>query len=474
MLFSFEPLSITCESVLSTEDSEWGEADGITLYFIVLTSGGFHQVLVSGPEYPVTDPRENYFFRPGKTLDLGQSLPQNAGTWEVMPPRGFSEVDSVMITIIGVNEGLPHLGGGGGFGGAQKANLKVFEELAQKGAEKAGEDAAKKAGGDAAKKAAGKAAGGAIGGAAFGAAWSLIEGLIEEINRADECRGVAFCYPIELSMRKLLLDHLLRKETTHRLDAASPATGLGLVAAGQRPPGCGSSRYAVDFRIKRIDDLHLTVEDVAGQPREGVRSPVPVEEEACRPPLGVEMQTWLTYVDRTITFTPSHYYTSLKPTWHVNGVELQRQSDTLNLSLPATSYDGGEETTRTVTVKYERIEREGKENLVLSTQGENGNYRLDVSLRMNFEGVHPSPPDPWVEFRSAYAWVTGSALEGNDAWGTYLRCVMDRQLKAATEDHISVEKKPKKPDEFDIATIKHGIQRTVLFKVLDAHQIQIR
>jgi hypothetical protein len=461
MLFSFKPLSITCESVLSTEDSEWGEADGIRLYFIVLTTGGFHQVLVSGPEHPVTDPRENYFFRPGKTLDLGQSLPQNAGTWEVMPPAGLSDVDSVMITILGVNEGLPSVGGGGGFGSAQKANLKGVEEIAKKGAEKAAEKAA-------------GAAGEVIGGAAFGAAWSLIEGLVEEINRADECRGVAFCYPIELSMRKLLLDHLMRKDLTHRLDAAGPVTGLGLVAADQHPPGCGSSRYAVELQITRIDDLHLAVEDVAGQSRQGAPSPVEVKEEACRPPLGAEMQTWLTYADHTITFTPTHYFASLKPTWYVNGVELQRHSGSLDFSLPVTSHTGGEETTRSVRVEYERITRQGRENLVLSTKGEDGNFRLDVSLRLNFEGVHPPPPDPWVEFRSNYAWVGGSELEGNEAWSTYLRCVMDRQLDEATEKHILVEKKPKKPDEIDIATIKHGIQRTVLFKVLDAHQIEIR
>jgi hypothetical protein len=462
MQFSFELLSVGCESVLSTEDSEWGAEDGIRVYFIVLTTGGFHGVLVSGREFPPPDGIDNYYFVPGKTLTLDQFPPQNAGSWELLPPAGLSDVDSVMVTVLGVNEGLPYLAGGGGFGGSQKASLKVFEEIAQKGSEEAGEHLFGKAGE-------------AVGGAAFGAAWSLMEGLIEELNHSPECRGVAFCYPIEISMRKLLLDHLWRKDTTHRIDGASPSTGLGLVATSQHPADCGSPRYSVELGITRIDPLGIAVEDVVvGEPRQGERTAMPVEVESCRPPLGAEMQTWHTYVDRTITFTPSHSYASLKPTWHVQGTELQRDEETLNLTRPVNDHTGGEVSERPVAVRCEQIKRDGKDCLVLHTRGEDGIYSLEVSLRFNFEGVHPLPPNSWVEFRKEVVWVSGSELEGNDAWKAYLPCVMDRRLKGALEDIEIVPGKPgKKPDEIDIATIKRGIRTTVLFDVLSDH-FQIR
>jgi hypothetical protein len=450
MLFSFELLRVECERVLSTEDSAWGEEDGIRVFFIVLTTGGFHQVLVSGREYPPPDAVDNWSFVPGKAFSLDQFPPQNAENWTLTPPNGVSDIDSVMITVLGVNEGLAYVAGGGGLGGSQKANLKVFEEIASKGSEKAGEELLGKAGEP-------------IGGAAFGAAWSLIEGLIEELNKSPECRGVAFCYPIEISMRKLLLDHLSVTGTTHHVDGSSPATGLGLVAAAQHPAGCGSPQYAVDLGISRIDALGLSVDDVAGAPREGehVVRPVAADDD-CRPRDGEDMHTWLTYVDRTITIVPSHYYESLKPTWHVNGTALQRDDETLTMTLPVSDHLGGQESEREVSVRCEQIKRDGKTVLVLHTRGEDGNYRLEVSLKMNFEGVHPPPPEPWVEFRSEIVWVEGSELEGDDAWREHLQCRMDKQLKAATAKKFPVEDGPVKPKPAEIAVLRHEVQIAVL------------
>src|ERR1700710_344942 len=236
MLFSFELLRVECERVLSTKDSPWGAEDGVRVFFIVLTTGGFHEVLVSGREYPPPDAVDNWSFVPGKAFSLDQFPPQNGADWKFTPPSGLSDIDSVMITVLGVNEGLAYVAGGGGVDSSQKANLKVFEEIASKGSEKAGEELLGKAG---------EAAGAAV----FGAAWSLIEGLIEELNKFPDCRGVAFCYPIEVNMRKLLLDHLTATGTTHHVDGSSPTTGLALVAAAQHPAGCGSPQYSVDLGI---------------------------------------------------------------------------------------------------------------------------------------------------------------------------------------------------------------------------------
>lgn len=450
MLFSFELLRVECESVLSTEDSAWGAEDGIRVFFIVLTTGGFHQVLVSGREYPPPDAVDNWSFVPGKAFSLDQFPPQNAENWTLTPPSGFSDIDSVMITVLGVNEGLAYVAGGGGLGSSQKANLKVFEEIASKGAEKAGEKVLDKAGEP-------------LGGAVFGAAWSMIEELIDELNKASECRGVAFCFPLEISMRALLLEHLSVLGTRRHLDGSSPATGLGLVAATQNPPGCGSSRYAVDLGITRVDSLGISVDDVAGPPREGEHIVRPVApDDDCRPRDGKEMHTWLTYVDRTITFVPSHYYESLKPTWYVNGEPLQSDDQTLTKPLPVSDHLGGQETERAVSVRCEQVKRDGKTVLVVHTRGEDGNYRLEVSLKMNFEGVDPPPPEPWVEFRSEVVWVEGSELEGDEAWREHLQCRMDKQLMAATAKKFPVDDGPAKPKPVEIATLRHEAQIAVL------------
>lgn len=452
MKFSFELLRIACNRVLSSKDSDWGAADGIRVYFIAVTTGGDHRILVSGREFPPPDICDNYSFVPGKKLDLNQFPPHNAADWE-LGPVDLSDTDSVAIAILGVNEGLPWIGGGGGFGAASKANLKSFEEFAKEAADEALHVA---------------------GGAAFASAWTLLEGIIESINHAPDCRGIAFCYQVELSMKKLLHDHLISKSTTHRLGSQTAVTALGLVAKSKQSADCGSPQYDVDFRIIRNDGLHLLVDDVAGVPRKGERTPFEPQVEECRPVLGMPMFTWPVFVDRTITVTPSHYYPSLKPTWYVNGIELQRDSDTLDLSKPGDAYIGDDILGRPVSLPYERLTSQGIERLVLHTKGEDGNYRLEVELRFNFEGVHPLPPDdPWADFKSTIIWVTGTSLEGNAAWEKYMICVIKRQVARLMVNYLPVDWSPERPGPVEIATLERHARQLVLPSILDAHGLRI-
>jgi hypothetical protein len=81
---------------------------------------------------------------------------------------------------------------------------------------------------------------------------------------------------------------------------------------------------------------------------------------------------------------------------------------------------------------------------------------------MNFEGVQPAPPEPWVEFRSEVVWVEGSELEGDEAWREHLKCRMDKHLKAATTKRFPVEDGPVKPKPVEIAALRHQVQIAVL------------
>src|SRR5262245_543328 len=115
MFFTFKLRSVQCNAVLSGEDSMWGQNDGIRVFFLVLTGSGFRQLIISGREFPPPDVMESYSFVPGKKLDLDLFLPMNAADWET-DPVDVGETDTVSIAVVGINEGVPYVAGGGGFG----------------------------------------------------------------------------------------------------------------------------------------------------------------------------------------------------------------------------------------------------------------------------------------------------------------------------------------------------------------------
>lgn len=429
MLFSFELQSVTCNRILSSEDSPWGRADGIRLYFILATSGGFHQVLVSGSEFP-QEPDDNYYFVPGKTLDLAAFPPLNEPGW-TSGQVPLSDTDDVKLAVVGVNEGLASVGGGGGSWWGDDATLAGFEELATKAAEQG----AKRAAGKGASEAV-QAGAEAAGASAFAPVWELFKSALEHLNSAPDCRGVAFVYEMELSMKKLLHDHLGSRTSNHRLGSANAASALSVVTgAAKRSSDCGSPDYEVELRIERLDRLGIDVQDQAGAVRQGERAAIPVRREECRPSDGAELLVWPEFTDRTITFRPSHYYASLKPTWWIDGAEVQRHQGSVTLTKPGDPDVGDAVAERQVTIEYERVVHDGIENLVLRTRGDDSNYFIRVSLQMNFEGVHPLP-SVWAQFADAELWVMGRALAGNEAYREYIECVAVTGALEAGQDHI--------------------------------------
>lgn len=127
MNFSFELLDVRCDAVLSTDDSPWGKFDGIRVYFLALTGSNQRVLLISGREFPEPDIADNYYFFPGKKIDLHSFPPQNAPTWDT-GLLDVNEGDNVWCAVIGINEGLPYIAGGGGgiTGKLGEAGIKTF------------------------------------------------------------------------------------------------------------------------------------------------------------------------------------------------------------------------------------------------------------------------------------------------------------------------------------------------------------
>jgi hypothetical protein len=102
-----------------------------------------------------------------------------------MPIVNVGETDKVSIAVIGLNEGLPYLAGGGGFGMGNKATIEGTEELLKTMAEKAAK--ARLKGAD------------LVANPAISVAFELLKNYIEELNSAADCRGVAFAFEAELT-----------------------------------------------------------------------------------------------------------------------------------------------------------------------------------------------------------------------------------------------------------------------------------
>jgi hypothetical protein len=412
MLFSFKLLNIKCKTVLSGEDSDWGAEDGIRVFFLVFTGSGFRQLLISGREYPPPDVVESYSFYPGEELDLQFFPPINAPDWET-DPADVGETDAVMIAVVGLNEGLPWIGGGGGFGSGSKAAIAGFEELSQKLSEEAAKQFERN-----------MFTGGQVGAAAAGAVWvavvfKLLEEMVEELNKASDCRGVAFAFELGMSMKFLFQQHLQNKRSTRTLSAASAAGPVHFAALSKVAADCGNPEYEVQLEITRHQLLDLAVEDKKSLPKYGP----PRRFEPAFPPCAPkdrDIYVRPIHYERTITVRPTvPKYGTLHPTWKIEDTELpDNGSDFLTLAkevrVPVTS----SKEVRNVRVDYEVITIGADHLLRLTTRGQDANYTLKVSLSYKFDDN-----GPWVLFRETDLFVVGQAVAGDDAYHEYVSCL---------------------------------------------------
>ena len=454
MRFSLKLNELICHEILSTPSSNWGAADGIRLYFLAVPSGNPDLATVKVSK-AVAHPHffeDNFRCVPGTRYDLGANPPLGAPDWE-LGPFDLAHDDAVAVAIIGVNEGLPWIGGGGGPSPVGHADVKVFEKVAEEMAKEGGKEVVQHFGE-------------AAGNAGFAFAWNLVEALAEKVNHATDCRGVAFLYELTFSMKYLLHRHLGPAKSELRLSASQTPSALSLVATQHRP-GCGSPHYEIGLGISRVDDLSMAVDDVETARREGDRTMVPVLYEDCQP-AGHEIPfQWPVFTDRTITVVPSVFPSGLSPTWYLDGVELQRHAGTVTLQKLGDARVGDEPSLHPVTIAYERLTSQGVERLVLRTRGEDGNYPVDVSLRLNFEGTR-AHGDEWAPVLSEVVRVQGKQIAGNDAYARYMRCVTMKQVEQKLRTKL-LQRKLEKPLPDEVEQIRREIHATVLSGLLREH-----
>jgi hypothetical protein len=407
--FSVLPLKISCESVLSTNSSPWGARDGIRLYCLLTTSGNFRQLLVSGRQFPPPDLVDNYLFTPGAELDLSSFPPHGRTNWE----SGEIELgssDFLSIVLIGLNEGLPYIAGGGGFGGpGQRGFYEAQKSLAGKLA-------------DAASKAVEGTAGALTDGI-----FEALKTLLEELNSYSDCRGVAFAHSVVLNRKTLLF------ETLHGPFVLKPLIDeVGIASSLLIKQGCGRPRYSVPASIRRTFTTTLTASTTITSTVQGADS-VPVTAStaiaACKPQ-GPMLQ-WVSLMDRSTSITSSSWFSECSPTWTINGVTVPLESGTLTVPVNATSYvrSGSkftqQESPREITIDYQQPEDiGGARRLVLDTKGSDGAFTLTIGLHYNFEGTYDhSRPQGEIEIATTQVWIAGQTLAGNEAYEAYEDCV---------------------------------------------------
>ena len=404
MFFSFKLKKIKCNSVLSSDDGWWGDNDGIRVFFIAVNASGFRQLFISGPEHPPPSLNENYYFFAGHEKDLSAFPPRNAPDWET-DPVDVGETDTMSIAVIGLNEGLPYIAGGGG-GWSTGPAISGIEEVSKKMAEEAFKEGS-------------KVAAGATTLGIMSAAFKILENYIEELNQAEDCRGVAFAFEVSLSMKRLFQDHLSAKLSSILLNEASAANALHIVALSRVSSDCGNPDYDAWMEVKRLQHFDLIVNDKPAHAVAGTPVPFQASIGICIP-AGSEIQVWTEYYDREITIEPTiPKYSTLHPTWVVEGVMLPDVGSgpltfTKQVEIPISEATE----LHAVQIEYEVMTIGGAYHLRLKTRGIDANYTLKVALMYKFDDN-----GPWVLFREKDVAVAGQGIAGNQAYIDYLACL---------------------------------------------------
>jgi hypothetical protein len=423
MLFSFKLLSVTCNAVLSGEDSPWGNADGIRVFFFPLTGSQTHPVLISGSEFGPQDMTTCYKFVPGKTLELNNFPPTNFPSWETAN-FDVAETDFVELVVVGINEGLSYVAGGGGFGGGE-AHLAGFEELSQQMNEEAAKNTAnmQQIINDPVKLKefleAGKTASEVAGAVGISVGFKLLEDMIKELNKASDCRGVAFAFMVRQSFTRLFMDHMFKNTSTLVLNAATAMSPLHIASLSHFPSGCHTPNYQVTVEIRRKEELFLTASEkklssVPGAPRE--HNP---EGNLCEPKEG-GMRIWPVFYDYEFTLEPSFLkYRTLNQSWRIEEFLIpEHDDDTLTLTKSVEKPVEPGKPTELVKMEYRDITTGGKHQLKIKTFGKHGNYILKVRLEFQLTKNHPA-----VVFREENVFVFGQTIQGDEAYYKYLSCL---------------------------------------------------
>jgi hypothetical protein len=396
MRFSFDIRRVKCNAVLSTSDSPWGANDGIRVYFLVFTGNGNYNLMISGREFPPPDVVTSYSFVAGKQLDLTAFPPANAPSWR-SSLIDVGETDNVWIGVIGINEGLAYVGGGGGFS-SKSAGTGVIEGFVKwvGGQPEELKDTPTST--------------------ALDVGFDQLNNALDGLNAADDCQGVAFAYELVFSGVHLFHEYLKHASGTVALTSHSLAVGGLSIANRPRTSGCGQPDYEVTLQVVRHDQPQVNVIDTVTATRLGEAHPFRGRASQCADK-AAKAKVWAIMYDHETLFKPTFFLATVPMIWEVDGIEIHQLSGSMNPTKETTiPFEAGSRL-QPVHIDYEILSVGGINQLKLTTRGDDGNYTVKVRLLLRF-----SSTDTMI-FYDEDMYIEGQGMNGDQAYHDYIGCL---------------------------------------------------
>ncbi|MES2662129.1 MAG: hypothetical protein V4629_02390 [Pseudomonadota bacterium] len=404
MFIDFTPRKIKCLQTVSSPSSPWGIEDGLRFYFAVEVGFQTPDVMISGRKYPEPDVVNNHPIKAGETINLDNFLPQNRTSWQT---KSFNVDEGNLVTIwlIGVNEGLPFFGGGGGSGS------EVSTKIAQKGSELAIEKLSDAASEEALERSLSSGASSLIEPIpVIGALINAIIELAEFIDESTDCSGSAFIYKKEIIGRDLIAQLIQnRRETTLIFNQSQT-----LRTSDPSNP-CLVPHYEVtlDINLRSIFTInHLqTASNVVPTPAVDF---VPYFT-FCAKKVNKQLTVWSAQRDFLIEFFPNFKFQLMPLVWKIEGIPLTKQQQTVKINLPVTIQPHQQSMLADVEIS---CEINLNQHLFLKTKGSDGSYQIRVEAFLPLQSLQP----PFKIYQYILR-VDGQEMYGDAGYQEYLECV---------------------------------------------------
>lgn len=396
MNFSFELVDVKCNSVLSTKDSDWGKRDGIKIYYLAFTGSGHRSLMISGGDYPGT-PDDQHVFTPGKKLVLRDFPPSNAPNW-VTPQMNVRETDNIWVAIIGINEGLASIQGGGG-SGSETASTWIVEFLQYiAGMVKDMEEVPI--------------------GSAMNVGYANLNYILGQINTTKNCQGVAFAHEMVFSVPYLVekLINIKQRSTTIVIGRETAEQGLSIINVPKKSPDCGRPDYEVTLKMNLHLEPNVSVTDVINSKWSGLMTRFTPRTNLCVTPNMIAV--WPVFYNRTISLLPNFNFSIIKMIWKIEDVEIYENFGTLRLNKEVVFPASDKRVIKDVTIDFEISSVGGINKIKLKTHGDDGNYLLNISILLKYY----DDQSPKVVYEEEI-YVNGQDVYGNPAYYDYLSCL---------------------------------------------------
>jgi hypothetical protein len=381
MKITFQPDEIICHQTLSSTSSPWGPQDGLRFYFMLEAGLTQKDGMISGRTYPPPDAVDNHPIGNGNTLRLSSFPPTGRGSW-LTNVLDIDEDNLVTITLIGMNEGLPYIAGGGGsgphdtLGAAFALGADIFfKEVHIPVISSLGEE--------------------------------MIE-LAHGLSHFPDCTGSAFIYRRQMTGADLI-GALLRGQGRLEMRLTRQES-----LRTQTPRGdCNVPNYDVLLSARLLSDMKV---DVVDKPvRRENTEPEPLDALIKHCARGEQIMVWAAQFDREILFKPRFQFRIKRFFWKVEGQEIVNDRGTITAQLIVEKLPAGTTSTGPITVEYVV---DFHQNLRLRTTGTAGNYSILVEAFIEL-----SSSEPPLRLFSSHRWIEGQQTEGDEGYQRYIDCV---------------------------------------------------